>query len=290
MARFAARGPQPDTKEFGLPLATHWMDTTGASGDFESQVLSAESIMGDAILLTVSAPRGILSGMQPGQFFNIVTRFPGSFDPLLRRPYSVYRTQRDDSTLTFLVRPFGRGSAWLAERIPGERLGMLGPLGNSFTIPSRAQRLLMIGGGVGVAPLVMLSDEAASRNLDVVFVMGAANEAGLLAASELSDRIEYVVATDDGSRGHRGLATEVVGDFVQWADQIYACGPEPMYRTLRAAVDPLRINRRPNVQVSVERGMACGLGACLGCVVETTRGMIASCVKGPVFDLDEVIL
>ena len=121
---------------------------------------------------------------------------------------------------------------------------MLGPLGNSFTIPSRAQRLLMIGGGVGVAPLVMLSDEAAARNLDVVFVMGAANEAGLLAASELSDRIEYVVATDDGSRGHRGLATEVVGDYVQWADQIYACGPEPMYRTLRAVVDPLRINRQ----------------------------------------------
>ncbi len=223
---------------------TPWMETTGASREFESQVLSVEPIMGDAVLLTVSAPPAVLSRLRPGQFFNIVTRFPGSFDPLLRRPYSVYRAHRDASALTFLVRPFGRGSAWLAERLPGERLGMLGPLGNSFTIPSRAQRLLMIGGGVGVAPLVMLTDEAASKNLDVVFVMGAANEAGLLAASELSDRIEYVVATDDGSRGHRGLATEVVGDFVQWADQIYACGPEPMYRTLRAVVDPLRINRQ----------------------------------------------
>ena len=167
---------------------------------------------------------------------------------------------------------------------------MLGPLGNAFIIPNRAQRLLMIAGGVGVAPLVMLSDEAVAENLDVVFVMGAADEAGLLSASELSGRIEYVVATDDGSRGHRGLATEVVGDYVQWADQMYACGPEPMYRTLRAVVDPLRVNRKPSVQVSVERGMACGLGACLGCVVETTHGMIASCVKGPVFDLDEVIL
>jgi dihydroorotate dehydrogenase electron transfer subunit len=263
---------------------------TGASREFESQVLSVDPIMGDAVLLTVSAPSAVLSHLQPGQFFNIVTRFSGSFDPLLRRPYSVYRAHRDQSALTFLVRPFGRGSAWLAERLPGERLGMLGPLGNSFTIPSRAQRLLMIGGGVGVAPLVMLTDEAASKNLDVVFVMGAANEAGLLAASELSDRIEYIVATDDGSRGHRGLATEVVRDYVQWADEIFACGPEPMYRTLRAVVDPLRINRKPNVQVSVERGMACGLGACLGCVVETTHGMIASCVQGPVFELDEIIL
>src|SRR5215217_4678554 len=277
-------------EDFGLASVTPSIETTGASREFESRVLSVEPVMGDAVLLTVSAPPVVLSRLQPGQFFNIVTRFPGSFDPLLRRPYSVYRAHRDASALTFLVRPFGRGSAWLAERLPGERRGMLGPLGNSFTIPSRAQRLLMIGGGVGVAPLVMLSDEAALEKLDVVFVMGAANESGLLSASELPDRVEYLVATDDGTRGHRGLATEVVADFVQWADQIYACGPEPMYRTLRAVVDPVRINRRPKIQVSVERGMACGLGACLGCVVETTRGMIASCVKGPVFDLDEVVL
>jgi dihydroorotate dehydrogenase electron transfer subunit len=281
---------EPGTKDFGLAPVTTLLERTGASREFESQVLSVEPIMGDAILLTVSVPSAVLTHLQPGQFFNIVTRFSGSFDPLLRRPYSVYRAHREPPALAFLVRPFGRGSAWLAERLPGERLGMLGPLGNSFTIPSRAQRLLMIGGGVGVAPLVMLSDEAAARNLDVVFVMGAANEAGLLAASELSNGIEYVVATDDGSRGHRGLATEVVGEFVQWADQIFACGPEPMYRTLRAVIEPLRINRKPGVQISVERGMACGLGACLGCVVETTHGMIASCVQGPVFELDEVLL
>ena len=280
----------PGTKDLGLAPVTTAMEKTGTSREFESQVLSVEPIMGDAVLLTVSAPPAVLSHLQPGQFFNIVTRFSGSFDPLLRRPYSVYRAYDDPSALTFLVRPFGRGSAWLAERLPGERLGMLGPLGNSFSIPSRAQRLLMIGGGVGVAPLVMLSDEAAAKNLDVVFVMGAANEAGLLAASELADRVEYLVATDDGSRGHHGLATEVVRDFVQWADQIYACGPEPMYRTLRAVIEPLRINLKPSVQISVERGMACGLGACLGCVVETTHGMIASCVKGPVFELDEIIL
>jgi dihydroorotate dehydrogenase electron transfer subunit len=277
-------------EDFGLASVTPSIETTGASREFESRVLSVEPVMGDAVLLTVSAPPMVLSRVQPGQFFNIVTRFPGSFDPLLRRPYSVYRAHRDPSALTFLVRPFGRGSAWLAERLPGERLGMLGPLGNSFTIPSRAQRLLMIGGGVGVAPLVMLSDEATSKNLDVVFVMGAATEAGLLAASELAERVEYGVATDDGSRGHRGLATEVIGDFVQWADQIYACGPEPMYRTLRTVAEPLRIDRKPSVQISVERGMACGLGACLGCVVETTHGMIASCIQGPVFDLDEIIL
>src|SRR5215213_11484174 len=167
---------EPGTKDLGLAPVTTAMERTGTSREFESQVLSVEPIMGDAVLLTVSAPPTVLSHLRAGQFFNIVTRFSGSYDPLLRRPYSVYRADRDTSALTFLVRPFGRGSAWLAERLPGERLGMLGPLGNSFTIPNRAQRLLMIGGGVGVAPLVMLTDEAAARNLDVVFVMGAATE------------------------------------------------------------------------------------------------------------------
>ena len=262
----------------------------GSSREFESRVLAVDPVMGDAILLTVSAPPHVVERLQAGQFFNIACRFPGSFDPLLRRPYSVYRADRQASSLTFLVRPFGRGSAWLAERRLGDTLDMLGPLGNWYVIPRRAQRLLMLAGGVGVAPLVMLSDEAAELGMDVVFVMGAADESGLLPASELQGSVEYLVATDDGSRGHRGLATEVIADYVTWADQIFACGPEPMYRTLRAVVDPLRINLRPNVQVSVERGMACGLGACLGCVVETRRGMIASCVQGPVFDLDEVVM
>ena len=148
----------------------------------------------------------------------------------------------------------------------------------------------MVAGGVGVAPLVMLADEAAYRGMDIVFLMGAASEAGLLPASELPDSVEFLVATDDGTRGLRGFATDLIANYVQWADQIFSCGPELMYRALRAAVDPHRINRRPRVQISVEREMACGLGACLGCVVETTRGMLPSCVQGPVFDLDEVLL
>jgi dihydroorotate dehydrogenase electron transfer subunit len=260
------------------------------SREFSSLVLDVAPIMGDAILLTVTAPPWATRRLEPGQFFNLSCRFAGSFDPLLRRPYSVYRAMDDGSGVTFLVRPFGRGSAWLAERRPGDTLEILGPLGNSFTIPGRAQRLLMVAGGVGVAPLVMLSDHAVRRGLDVVFVMGAATEAGLLPASELSGRVEYLVSTDDGSRGHRGLATDVVANYVTWTDVVYACGPEPMYRTLRSVISPLQTNGKPPVQISVERGMACGLGACLGCVVETKRGMIASCVDGPVFDLAEVLL
>ena len=262
---------------------------TGSSREFASQILAVEPVMGDAVLVTAAAPLTVVRELEPGQFFNISCRFTGSFDPLLRRPYSVYRVNKDEASLTFLVRPFGRGSAWLSERLPGESLDLLGPLGNSFIISGRSQRLLMVAGGVGVAPLIMLSDEAVGRSLDVVFVMGAASSAGLLPASELSSGIEYLVATDDGSRGHHGFATDVVANFVRWADVIYACGPELMYRTLRSVVGPLQTNGKPPVQISVERGMACGLGACLGCVVKTRRGMVPSCVKGPVFDLAELI-
>jgi dihydroorotate dehydrogenase electron transfer subunit len=263
---------------------------TGSNREFDGTIVSVESIMGDALLVSVTAPQHVVQRLLPGQFFNIICRFPTSLDPLLRRPYSVFRVDQEASTLTFLVRPFGRGSAWLADRKPGEVIGLLGPLGNSFTINERAERLLMLAGGVGVAPLVMLSDEATARGLDVVFVMGASNEDGLLAPVELSTGVEFLAATDDGSRGHHGLATDVVADYVTWADQIFACGPEPMYRTLRDVVNPRRVNRKPPVQISVERGMACGLGACLGCVVETRRGMIASCVQGPVFDLDDLVI
>jgi dihydroorotate dehydrogenase electron transfer subunit len=271
-------------------LTTSWSSQTGSSREFESVVLSVDPVMGDAFLVTASAPPAVVRGLKAGQFFNITCRSRSSMDPLLRRPYSVYRVDTERATMTFLVRPFGRGSAWLAERSPGDALALLGPLGNAFTVSARSQRLLMIAGGVGVAPLVMLSDEAVENGLDVVLVMGAASEEGLLAASELRQGVEYLVATDDGSRGHHGLATELIPEYVQWADQIYSCGPEPMFKTLRAVVDPLRLNRHPGVQISVERGMACGLGACLGCVVETRRGMVASCVQGPVLDLDEVIL
>jgi dihydroorotate dehydrogenase electron transfer subunit len=263
---------------------------SGSSREFKSDVLTVEPIMGDAVLLTVNAPARVTAGLQAGQFFNIMTRSPTALDPLLRRPYSVYRVDKRASTLTFLVRPFGRGSAWLAERKSGDAIEMLGPLGNSFEFVPRAQRVVMIGGGVGVAPLVMLADEATGTGKDVAFLMGAAGADGLLPAGELPEDVEYVVATDDGSRGHRGLATDLVAEYVRWADQIFACGPEPMYKTLQLVVDPLRLNRRPPIQVSVERGMACGLGACLGCVVETRHGMIPSCVDGPVFDLDEMIL
>ena len=257
--------------------------------EFPSEVVTVEPVMGDSVLLTTTAPREMVRQLRPGRFFDILCRFDGSFDPLLRRPYSVFRADPEAGTLTFLVRPFGRGSAWLARREVGANLDLLGPLGNTYEISPRSRNLLMVAGGVGAAPLVMLSDEAVGCGLNVTFLMGSADAAGLLAPSLLPSAVEYVVSTDDGSKGHRGFVTDLVPDYVRWADQVFACGPEPMYRSLRAAVLPHRLGGRPHVQVSMEREMACGVGACLGCVVETRHGMQTSCVQGPVYDMDEVV-
>lgn len=257
--------------------------------EFVGKVIAVESAMGDSAILEIRVPDWVARGCRPGRFFEIICRFQDSADPLLRRPYSVYAANEDTGTISFLVRPYGRGSTWLAQRKVGEELDILGPLGNEYTIDPNARNLLLVAGGVGVAPMVMLAHEAAAKGLNVTFLLGAMNHEGLLAAHHLPSVVEYVVATNDGSKGFHGFVTDVASEYVRWADQIFACGPEPMYHSLRRAVEPHRINRKPQVQVSMEREMACGLGACLGCVVETKHGMQTTCVQGPVFDMDDIV-
>lgn len=261
----------------------------GRSREFEGDVVALEPVMGDSTLLTVRVPFPAVAETRPGRFFDLLCRPDGSYDPLLRRPYSVFGSDPAKGLLTFLVRPFGRGSQWLTRRRLGDPLELLGPLGNSYTLDPKGRNLVMVAGGVGVAPLVLLAHEAVASGRNVAFLLGATDASGLLAAAYLPSAVEYVVATDDGSKGHRGFVTDLVADYVRWADQVFACGPEPMYRSLRNALLPLRIGKRPRVQVSMEREMACGLGACLGCVVETRRGMQTSCVQGPVFDMDDIL-
>lgn len=257
--------------------------------EFTATIVSTEPTMGDASILTFTVPDQLAANVRAGHFVDILCRLESSFDPLLRRPFSIYETQPKQSTFSVLVRPFGRGSAWLCDRQIGTTLDVLGPLGNTYEISSKSTNLLMVAGGVGAAPLLMLSTEAVGRGLSVTYLMGAADESGLLPTSALPSAVEYVVATEDGSRGYRGFVTDLVPQYARWADQIFTCGPEPMFRSLRNTLGPHRIGGKPTVQLSVERTMACGLGACLGCVVETKHGMQTSCIQGPVYDMDDLV-
>ncbi|MEJ7838419.1 MAG: dihydroorotate dehydrogenase electron transfer subunit [Thermomicrobiales bacterium] len=257
--------------------------------EFFGEIRDVRSVMGDSSLIAFSAPPELVVSAQPGQFIEILCREPGAYDPLIRRPYSVFRADRERSELTILVRPFGRGSQWLCSRPVGTAIDVLGLLGNTFMVAPRSTHLLMVAGGVGAAPVFMLAEHAIRQKQSVTFLLGAMNGDGLIAASEMPQEVEYIVATNDGSQGHLGFVTDLVPNYMQWADQIFACGPEPMFQSLRSQVLKHRFGKKPEVQVSVERTMACGVGACLGCVVETKSGMVPSCTDGPVFDMDRLV-
>jgi dihydroorotate dehydrogenase electron transfer subunit len=276
------------TTQGGAAMAATWVDHAGGvrAREFRGEVVDRRPVMGDSWLITFTAPVEIVRAARAGQFVNILARDEDAYDPLLRRPFSVYGVDIDAALMTILVRPYGRGTARLCDLPIGSPIDVLGLLGNTFEIAPRSTRLLMVGGGVGAAPLIMLAREAVAKGLSVTYLLGAMNADGLLPASELPSEVEYVVATDDGSAGHHGFVTNLVAGYMQWADQIFACGPGPMFGSLRNVVLTHRMGKRPAVQVSVERTMACGVGACLGCVVETKAGMRTSCVEGPVFNMD----
>lgn len=257
--------------------------------EFQGVVTNVVPAMGDCMLLTFTAPPEIVGAVRPGQFVNVLPHGEQMLDPILRRPFSVFGRNEAEETLTLLIRPFGRGSRWIVDRQPGDLVDVLGLLGNQFEVGPRSTHLLMVAGGVGAAPLRMLAEEAIGQGKSVTYLLGARSADLLLEAEYLPGEAEYVVATEDGSAGHTGFVTDLVKEYLQWADQVFTCGPTPMFYSLRDQVLQHRMGKSPSVQVSVERTMACGVGACLGCVVETKKGMTTSCVDGPVFDMDAMV-
>ncbi len=229
--------------------------------------------------------------VRPGQFVHIRCGAgePTSYDPLLRRPLSVLRTganPRNDlppAQYDVLYDIVGRGTEQLRRARPGDFVDVLGPLGQPFTIERSTSRLLLIGGGVGIVPLIALAEDALQRGLSVTLLAGfrAANK--VFPPELVPAEVEYVVATDDGSVGRPGFVTALIPDFLAWTDQICACGPVPMLRALT------KLPRRTlPIQIAMEERMGCAMGVCLGCVVPTKKGYQRVCRDGPVFDLREM--
>jgi len=176
----------------------------------------------------------------------------------------------------------------MVEKAVGERLDCLGPLGNGFKLHRGSRNLLLMGGGSGIGPIVAMARYAVSVGCSVVVLFGFRSSDRVYPSHLLPAEVEYLIATDDGSAGHRGMVTDLASDFLGWADAVYACGPRPMYLTLLEMVRVAGV--RKSVQVSLEENMACGVGACFGCVVETRRGEMKSvCEDGPVFELRELV-
>lgn len=237
-------------------------------------------------LLTLEAPFSIRKA-RPGQFVQI--RVSDTFEPFLRRPFSIHRVR--GSVFEVLYEVVGRASKILSRARAGEILDVIGPLGNGFPEPAPGARVILVAGGMGVAPLVFLAEQIAVKNRKSPVLLGARDKAGLLCEKDF--RIlgaDVMIATDNGSKGFKGWVSALLKSILQAGsgDQetvVYSCGPRPMSREIA------RLSREFNVTswLSLEEHMACGLGACLGCVVDTVDGYKRVCKEGPVFESSRII-
>jgi dihydroorotate dehydrogenase electron transfer subunit len=226
-------------------------------------------------------------GPEPGagQFAMLATaeRWGAGEDerPYLPRAFSYARFQ--DGEAHFLLEDVGPGTRRLSELDEGDRLWVLGPLGCGFVMPEDRRRALLVGGGVGIAPLAILSDELRVGGTSATVLLGFRDSAHAQGAALLEDA---VLASDDGSVGHHGRITELLRVELDRDAQatVYACGPPPMLESVRA----LCAERHVPAQLALEAGMACGFGACYGCVVPAREGYLRVCVDGPVVDASEL--
>ncbi|MBP3227468.1 MAG: dihydroorotate dehydrogenase electron transfer subunit [Bacteroidaceae bacterium] len=232
-------------------------------------------------LLTLRADEP-LPKVSPGQFANV--RVAGSPATFLRRPVSIHDYD-GAATVQLLVHAVGDGTRRLCELQVGERLDCVLPLGRGFTLPDTPLRALLVGGGVGVAPLYLLGVELVRRGCDVTFLLGGKTEADILRREAFEAVGRVCLTTEDGSAGTRGFVTHSPAMGERY-DFIYTCGPKPMMQAVGRAA---RQSGTP-CEVSLENMMACGLGACLCCVEKTTTGNRCVCTDGPVFNTQELIL
>ena len=218
----------------------------------------------------------------PGQFAEL--RVDNTPSVVLRRPISVHSFDAEKNEIGFLVQVVGDGTRWLASLKVGDKVNTLMPLGNGFTMPAEAGgRYLLVGGGVGSAPLYYLAEQLKKNGNDFVILIGARSAKDLYRrdAYEALGRVEYT--TEDGSLGEKGYVTNH-SILAEKFDRIYTCGPKPMM----LAVAKYARENGIACEVSLENKMACGLGACLCCVEDTKEGHKCVCTDGPVFSIDEL--
>lgn len=216
--------------------------------------------------------RGNFKG-KPGQFY-MVKGWNGE-DPFLPRPISISNLEDGELTLLYEVR--GRGTHIISDLKPGDKLSLLGPLGQGFELRDE-KKVALVAGGIGIAPLLYLAKEL---NCKIDLYSGFRED--VYYTEEFKDYVEEInISTEDGSRGHKGYITEILKP--EEYDLVISCGPEAM---MMSVIDVCK--GKTDVEISMENRMACGIGACMGCTIETVRGMERVCKEGPVFKAEEVV-
>ena len=227
------------------------------------------------LFVTLDEP---LETILPGQFVNILV--PNTQKTFLRRPISICDVDYAKNELRFYIRIVGNGTQRLSALESGDKLNILYPLGNGFTVEN-VKNPLLVGGGCGIAPLLYLAKTFFNKNIHPTVLMGGQTAKALSWTADFEHFAEVHRITDDGSTGEKGLVTQHrIWQNISKFDQIYCCGPEPMMKAVAKLADCENIP----CEVSLENVMACGIGACLCCVTETTQGNQCVCVDGPIFD------
>ena len=246
------------------------------------RVTSVKQVGGRYSLLKLTHEQP-LPEMVPGQFVEVrVDNSPSTF---LRRPISINFVDRDANELWLLVAAIGEGTRHITTLKPGDTLNCVLPLGNGFTMPkSSSDRVLLVGGGVGVAPLLYMGAEMKRNGIEPTFLLGARSAADLLEIDLFRRYGRVCITTEDASEGEKGFVTNhsVLGEKF---DMIATCGPKPMM----VAVARYAYKAGVECEASLENMMACGLGACLCCVEKTTEGNLCVCKEGPVLNIKKLL-
>ncbi|MBR7031377.1 MAG: dihydroorotate dehydrogenase electron transfer subunit [Prevotella sp.] len=247
------------------------------------KVMSVERIHERYVLIRLTDDKP-LPEMLPGQFVEI--RVDGSPMTFLRRPISINFVDQAQNELWLLVAAIGDGTRRLAQLQAGDTLNCLLPLGHGFTMPaSKSERLLLVGGGVGVAPLLYMGAAMQQMGCEPTFLLGARTAKDLLMLDIFKRYGRVCVTTEDGSEGEKGFVTNHSLLQKERFDRIATCGPTPMMK----AVARYARQSETDCEVSLENLMACGLGACLCCVEKTTEGNLCVCKEGPVFNIRKLL-
>lgn len=246
------------------------------------RVRSVERIGSKYSLLRLACDDDEMPAIVPGQFAEV--RVDGAPHTFLRRPISVNYVDSQRGELWMLVAMVGEGTRRIGALVEGDTLNCVMPLGNGFSVGASGQKPLLVGGGVGVAPLLYLGAELSRRGVAPTFLIGARAAGDVLERQYFEQYGEVYVTTEDGSAGERGFVTDhsVTGSPFS---MVYTCGPTPMMK----AVARLCRMRGMECEASLERLMACGVGACLCCVEKTTGGNERVCTEGPVFNIRKLL-
>lgn len=246
-------------------------------------VKQSERISPKHVLLRLTDTKP-LPEMLPGQFVEV--RVDGSETTFLRRPISINYVDKEQNELWLMVAMIGDGTRRLGELKAGDTVNCVLPLGNGFTMPqSREEHVLLVGGGVGVAPLLYMGAEMRQAGIEPTFLLGARTKEDLLEIDLFKQYGRVLVTTEDGSEGEKGFVTNHSVLQKEHFDRIATCGPKPMMVAVARYAHQADIE----CEASLENMMACGLGACLCCVEKTVQGNLCVCKEGPVFNVKQLL-